>query len=57
MEGIIPERSFDDPFSLTDRDQVQEWAKSHWAGPFQGFGDGEAVGKCGWNDPWTCLYA
>ncbi|KAF3808489.1 hypothetical protein GCG54_00006351 [Colletotrichum gloeosporioides] len=37
--------------------QIQERATQyHVPGPFKDFGKGPELGKCGIDDPWTCLY-
>ncbi|KAK1958777.1 hypothetical protein LY78DRAFT_647063 [Colletotrichum sublineola] len=37
--------------------KIQEWAAQHHVpGPFKGFGKGRELGKCGIDDPRTCLY-
>lgn len=37
--------------------QIQEWAAQHHVpGPFKDFGNRPELGKCGIDDPWTCLY-
>ncbi|KAF8849623.1 hypothetical protein BDZ45DRAFT_732120 [Acephala macrosclerotiorum] len=36
-------------------DNIVDWAKSHYSRLPFAFGDGPAVGKCAWDDPWTCL--
>ncbi|KAK2871713.1 hypothetical protein FQN49_002898 [Arthroderma sp. PD_2] len=35
---------------------IKEWAKAHRARPFKGFSKHDELGKCGFDDPWTCLY-
>ncbi|KAF9882288.1 ABC multidrug transporter [Colletotrichum karsti] len=36
--------------------KIQEWAaERHVPGPFKDFGKGPELGKCGIDDPWTCL--
>ncbi|KAF4860923.1 hypothetical protein CGCSCA1_v015006 [Colletotrichum siamense] len=38
-------------------DKIQEWAAQHHVpGPFKDFGKRPELGKCGIDDPWTCLY-
>ncbi|KAF4887740.1 hypothetical protein CGCF415_v007939 [Colletotrichum fructicola] len=37
--------------------KIQEWAAQHHVpGPFKDFGKGPELGKCGIDDPWTCLF-
>jgi hypothetical protein len=37
--------------------KIVEWADQHKSRlPFERFGDGPELGKCGWDDPGTCLY-
>lgn len=40
-----------------DFDLVIEWAKQHQTNPDFNFGTGPEVGKCAFEDDWTCLYS
>ncbi len=54
FDNVSVQRSHE-KLSLLTINQIVDWARAHYSRlPFE-FGDGPAVGKCNWDDPYTCL--